>query len=208
MRALPTIGCRVIQLSRASLVLAFAVLTSTNAAHAEWVATEKIESYKISGTAPMELYTSIGERGPKLGGGRVIAHTNFKLTWQRDYQPQGTACVLVSAKPKLVITYTLPKPSQKLPAETKAKWDRFYEGIVTHEKLHGEFIRDLVRQIEQISVGLRAENDPQCQKVRQALQAQLKPISDAHVARHGDYDRVEMSPGGAVHQLILTFLNP
>jgi len=201
-------GCRVIQLSRISLVLALAVLSCTTAARAEWVATEKTAFYKISGTAPMELYNSIGERGPKLGDSRAIAHTNFKLTWQRDYQPQGTACVLVSAKPKLIITYTLPKPSQKLQGDTKARWDRFYAGIVEHEKLHGEFIRDLVRQIEQISVGLRAENDPQCQKVRQALQAQLKPISDAHVARHGDYDRVEMSPGGAVHQLILTFLNP
>lgn len=197
-----------IQLFRASLVLAFAVFASANSALADWVATEKVVPYKINGGTPMELYSSIGERGPQIGAGRAIAHTNFKLTWQRDYQPQGTACVLVSAKPKLITTYTLPKPSQKLQGDTKARWDRFYAGIVEHEKLHGEFIRDLVRQIEQISVGLRAENDPQCQKVRQALQAQLKPISDAHVARHGDYDRVEMSPGGAVHQLILTFLNP
>ncbi len=197
-----------IQLFRASLVLAFAVFASANSALADWVATEKVVPYKINGATPMELYRSIGDRGPQIGAGRVIAHTNFKLTWQRDYQPQGTACVLVSAKPKLTITYTLPKPSQTLQGDTKARWDRFYAGIVEHEKLHGEFIRDLVRQIEQLSVGLRAENDPQCQKVRQALQAQLKPISDAHVARHGDYDRVEMSPGGAVHQLILTFLNP
>ncbi len=197
-----------IQLFRASLVLAFAVFASANYALADWVATEKVVPYKINGATPMELYRSIGDRGPQIGAGRVIAHTNFKLTWQRDYQPQGTACVLVSAKPKLIITYTLPKPSQTLQRDTKARWDRFYAGIVEHEKLHGEFIRDLVRQIEQISVGLRAENDPQCQKVRQALQAQLKPISDAHVARHGEYDRVEMSPGGAVHQLILTFLNP
>lgn len=174
----------------------------------EWQPTQKVEHYKINGTSPMELYQSIGKRGPQLGGGRVIAHTSFKLTWQRDYQQQGQACVLASAKPKLIITYTLPKPAQKLPSDVAAKWQAFYDGIVTHEKLHGQFMKDLTQQIQDVSIGLRDENDPGCKKVRAALQAQLKPISDAHVARHSEYDQVEMSPGGAVHQLILAFLNP
>jgi predicted secreted Zn-dependent protease len=173
-----------------------------------WEPIERTEYYKISGSSPMALYQSIGERGPLLGGGRTIAHTTFKLTWQRDYQQQGAACVLASAKPKLIITYTLPKPASALPADVQAKWDRFFAGIVNHEKLHGVFMRDLTQQIQDISVGLRDENDPGCKKVRAALQAQLKPISDAHGARHSEYDREEMSPGGAVHQLILAFLNP
>lgn len=177
-------------------------------AAADWQATERVEHYKVNGTSPMELYQSIGERGPKLSLGRVIAHTTFKLTWQRDYQQQGQACVLATAKPKLLITYTLPRPAQKLSPEVAAKWEVFYDGIVTHEKLHGQFMKDLTQQIQDVSIGLRDENDPGCKKVRAALQAQLKPISDAHVARHSEYDQVEMSPGGAVHQLILAFLNP
>lgn len=174
----------------------------------EWQPTEKIEHYKVNGTSPMELYQSIGERGPKLSLGRVIAHTTFKLTWQRDYQQQGQVCVLASAKPKLIITYTLPKPAQKLSPDVAARWEAFYDGIVAHEKLHGQFMKDLTQQIQDVSIGLRDENDPGCKKVRAALQAKLKPISDAHVARHSEYDRVEMSPGGAVHQLIFAFLTP
>lgn len=178
------------------------------AAAQEWQATEKVDHYNVNGASPMALYQSIGERGPKLSLGRVIAHTTFKLTWQRDYQQQGQACVLASAKPKLIITYTLPKPAQKLSPDVAAKWQTFYDGIVEHEKLHGQFMKDLTQAIQDVSIGLRNENDPGCKKVRAALQAQLKPISDAHVARHSEYDQVEMSPGGAVHQLILAFLNP
>jgi predicted secreted Zn-dependent protease len=174
----------------------------------DWQAIEKVDHYRVNGTSPMALYQSIGERGPKLSLGRVIAHTTFKLTWQRDYQQQGQACVLASARPKLIITYTLPKPAQALSADVASRWETFYDGIVTHEKLHGQFMKDLTQQIQDISVGLRNENDPGCKKVRAALQAQLKPISDAHVARHSEYDQVEMAPGGAVHQLILAFLNP
>lgn len=195
-------------ISRLLAVLIASLAAALPAAAQEWQATEKVEHYKVNGTSPMALYQSIGERGPKLSLGRVIAHTTFKLTWQRDYQQQGTACVLATAKPKLVITYTLPKPAQKLPADVAAKWQAFYDGIVEHEKLHGQFMKDLTQQIQDVSIGLRDENDPGCKKVRAALQAQLKPISDAHVARHSGYDQVEMSPGGAVHQLILAFLNP
>lgn len=184
------------------------IVTALPVVAQEWQAIEKVDHYKVSGTSPMALYQSVGERGPKLSLGRVIAHTTFKLTWQRDYQQQGSACVLASAKPKLIITYTLPKPTQKLPPEVAAKWEAFYNGIVEHEKLHGQFMQDLTQQIQDVSIGLRDENDPGCKKVRAALQAQLKPISDAHVARHSEYDQVEMSPGGAVHQLILAFLNP
>lgn len=191
--------------------IAFSLSLTLAAGTAEaqsWEAIEKVEHYRITGTEPIELYRSIGERGPKISLGRTIAHTSFKLTWQRDYQQQGQACVLATAKPKLIITYTLPKPAQTLPPAVAAKWKAFSDGIVTHEKLHGEFMKDLTQQIQDVSIGLRNENDPGCKKVRAALQAQLKPISDAHVARHGEYDQVEMSPGGAVHQLILTFLNP
>ena len=143
-----------------SLVAAFP------AAGQEWQATEKVAHYPVNGTTPMALYQSVGERGPKLSLGRVIAHTTFKLTWQRDYQQQGAACVLASAKPKLIVTYTLPKPTQKLPSDVAAKWAAFYEGIVAHEKLHGEFMRDLTQQIQDVSIGLRDENDPGCKKVR------------------------------------------
>ena len=195
-------------ISRLLAVLVASLAAAMPAAAQEWQATEKVEHYKVNGTAPMELYQSIGERGPKLSLGRVIAHTTFKLTWQRDYRQQGAACVLATAKPRLVITYTLPKPAQKLSPEVAAKWQAFYDGIVEHEKLHGQFMKDLTQAIQDVSIGLRDENDPGCKKVRAALQAQLKPISDAHVARHSEYDQVEMSPGGAVHQLILTFLNP
>ena len=75
------------------------------AAHAEWKAVEKVETYKISGTTGAALYASIGERGPVVRDDiRTIAHTNFKLTWSRDYVKKDGACVLAAARPKLAAT--------------------------------------------------------------------------------------------------------
>lgn len=192
---------------RAPLVLAL-VVTAIPAAQANWEAVERVEPYSISGTTGIELYQSIGANGPKIGIGRAIAYTNFDLKWSRDYQPQPDgSCVLVTARPHLIITYALPKPSSSLSADMQRNWDRFIEGIRAHENVHGEDIKDMVRAIEAYSVGLAAPDDAGCQKVRQKLQARLGELSQAQRQKSRDFDRVEMGNGGNIHQLILTLVN-
>ncbi|WP_295813485.1 DUF922 domain-containing protein [uncultured Nitratireductor sp.] len=185
-----------------------ATVLSPNTALADWKPVERVEAYSISGSTGIELYRSIGERGPKLGIRRVIAYTDFKLTWQRDYQQRNDgACVLASAKPKLIITYRLPQVSGTLSPQTQAAWDRFSEGVREHERVHGEIITDMVKEIETVSVGLRAESDPGCRKVRTKLQEHLGRLSQAQRRRSREFDRVEMGDGGNVHRLVMEFIN-
>ncbi|RVC44946.1 DUF922 domain-containing protein, partial [Mesorhizobium sp. M4A.F.Ca.ET.090.04.2.1] len=131
------------------LLLLAAMLPSTSARAGDWKPVEKVETYAISGRTAPELYASIGEKGPVIGKDsagnerRVIAHTNFKLTWQRDYQPEGGACVLKTARPKLTLTYTLPKPATPMPAGLQKRWDSFAAGLAAHEKVHGAQIVDM-----------------------------------------------------------------
>ena len=183
-------------------------LLAASAFAQDWQAVERVEPYAVQGATGMEIYQSIGERGPKLGVARVIAHTGFKLTWTRKYERRGNACVITVNKPKLIITYTLPKLKSKLSEPLKSRWDTFIAGVTAHEKVHGDFIKDMVKEIEAMSVGLTVENDPNCQKIRPQLQARLGELSDAQRARSRDFDQVEMSEGGNVHQLILNLVDP
>lgn len=188
--------------------LCAASLFAAAPAQAEWQAVEKVETYAISGKTGPELYASIGERGPKLGDSvRAIAHTDFKLTWQRNYQPQGDSCTLVSARPKLIITYKLPKPSGKLPDTIQKNWDDFSAGVHQHERVHGDHIKDMVKAIEATSVGFSVPGDPGCSKIRTELTKRLSELSLAQRQRSRDFDRLELSDGGNVHQLILNLLN-
>jgi predicted secreted Zn-dependent protease len=196
-----------IMMRRAFIALAL-FAAAISGAGANWEAVERVEPYSISGTTGIELYQSIGANGPKIGIGRAIAYTNFDLKWSRDYQPQPDgSCVLVTARPHLIITYALPKPSSSLSPAMQRNWDRFIEGIRAHERVHGEDIKEMVRAIEAYSVGLSAPADPGCQKVRQKLQARLGELSQAQRQKSRDFDRVEMSNGGNIHQLILTLVN-
>jgi predicted secreted Zn-dependent protease len=189
------------------LLLTACLAFAPAAARAEWQAVEKVQTYAISGQSGIELYRSIGERGPQAGIGRTIAYTDFKLTWQRDYQPRDGACTLVSARPKLVITYRLPEPSEKLPASTQKLWETFSAGVAAHEKVHGEFIVEMVKAIEAATIGLSVPGDPECRKIRAEMTKRLSALSLAQRRKSRDFDRVELSDGGAVHQLILNLVN-
>lgn len=184
------------------------LLFAGNAMAQDWQAVERVEPYTVQGATGMELYQSIGARGPKLGLARVIAHTGFKLTWTRKYERQGDACVITVNKPNLVITYTLPKLKSTLAEPLKSRWDTFIAGVTAHEKIHGDFIKDMVKEIEAMSVGMTVEDDPNCKKIRPQLQARLGELSQAQRARSRDFDKVELSDGGNVHQLILQLVDP
>ncbi|WP_455274774.1 DUF922 domain-containing Zn-dependent protease [Rhizobium herbae] len=194
-------------------VLSFCLLLGSVAslpgvAHADWQAVENVQTYSITGKTGAELYASIGERGPKVGnGGRAIAFTNFKLTWSRKYEPQGGGCVLVSARPKLIITYVLPKPAERLPASVAKSWETFISGVRQHELVHGDLIKDMVKKIEAVSVGLSVPEDPKCQKIRADLTVRLGELSRAQRQQSRDFDRVELSNGGNIHQLVLALIN-
>ena len=196
------------QLKAVACGLAVGFLMTALAPASEWKAVEREEPYLIQGTTGPELYASIGERGPEVGGlTRTIAHTSFKLTWTRDYQPRDGGCVLAGAKPKLTITYTLPKPASRLSGAVRGNWDAFITGVRDHEKVHGDMIKDMVREIERISIGLTVEKDPDCKKIRRELTRRLAAISQQQRSRSRDFDRVELGNGGNIHQLILRLVN-
>ena len=179
-----------------------------NAAQADWQAIENVQPYSVAGKTAAELYASIGERGPKVGNsGRAMAFTNFKLTWTRKYEPQGNACVLAVARPKLIITYVLPKPAERLPAPVAKKWETFISGVHKHELVHGDLIKDMVKKIEAVSVGLSVADDPKCQKIRKELTARLGELSRSQRQQSRDFDRAELSNGGNIHQLVLALIN-
>lgn len=173
---------------------------------ADWQAVEQIKTYAVSGKTGIDLYRSIGEKGPQAGV-QAIAHTSFKLTWTRKYEVQGTACAITTAKPKLIITYTMPKPANPLPPDVAQNWARFIAGVEKHERVHGGFTKELVQQIQDFSLGLRVENDPECKRIREILTKRLGELSKAERAKNAEFDRVELNDGGNVHQLILAFVN-
>ena len=179
-------------------------------AMAQVKATEQVKTYAVSGSTGPELYESIGTNGPRIGGMAVtgtIAHTNFDLKWRRNYQREGNGCRMVSAIPFLTITYTVPKAKSTLPAGTAKLWKTFSAGILAHEKVHGQQIRTMADRIYKETVGFFQPDDPDCKIIREVIQPLLAAASMDQRRAASEFDRVEMSDGGNVHQLILSLVN-
>jgi predicted secreted Zn-dependent protease len=196
-------------ISRLSATLAFIVPLLPGIAHAEWKPVEQEKTYAVSGSSGAEIYAAIGQRGPKVGGLALgaIAHTSFKLTWTRKYEPRDGGCMITVNKPKLIITYVLPRLTGKPPQSVRQEWAIFISGVRDHEKVHGRMIIDMVREIEAMSVGFSVPNDPNCKVIRQELTRRLAEISQNQRQKSRDFDAVELTEGGNIHQLILRLVN-
>lgn len=202
-------------MSRTVLALAFALIASPLATSplaaqepAGWKPTEKIERYAISGQSELDLYKSIGEKGPMVRGGKVraIAYTDFKLTWTRRYEKQNGGCRIAENTPNVTIIYRFPKPAGKLAPAVKARWDTFEAGIETHERQHGRFIMEMVTRMVAETSGLSAANDPSCKKVRAELTRRLGAAFKEKSGKDAAFDKAEMGDDGTVRRLVMTFV--
>ena len=191
------------------LRLAAAFIFPALPAHADIRPNYVEKFYTVSGTSGIELYESIGARGPLIRGGtsRAIAITEFNLKWGRDYVRDGNDCVLAAARSFLTITYTYPKPARKLPPDIAARWRVFIKGIRAHEEVHGRYVVEMAQQIYDTTVGFRQPNDPTCKRIRQGIRVPLKAAFERYKARNRAFEQSEMRKGGNVHQLILQLVN-
>lgn len=199
-------------MSRTALALAFALVAASPLAAQEadgWKPTEKIERYAISGQTELDLYKSIGEKGPMVRGGKVraIAYTDFKLTWDRAYENDATGgCRLARNVPNVTIIYRFPKPAGKLSPSVKANWNTFETGIEAHERQHGQFIMQMVRRMVAETASLNAPNDPSCKKVRAELTRRMGAAFKEKSGKDAAFDKTEMGDGGNVRRLVMTFV--
>ncbi|MGO7947285.1 DUF922 domain-containing protein, partial [Rhizobium ruizarguesonis] len=75
------------------------------------------------------------------------------------------------------------------------------------ERVHGETIKEMVKEIEATSIGLTVANDPDCKKIRIEMTRRLGEISQRQRKRGRDFDKIEMGDGGNIQQLILKLVN-
>ncbi len=186
---------------------ALALLCLTFAAEAGGQPLEQVKHYAVSGATGAELYASIGENGPRIGAARAIALTSWDLKWRRDYQREGSACVLKSAKPFLTITTILPKPAADLPEPADKLWKTFIDGVAAHERVHAADINAMTQGIIAATAGLTVQNDPQCKLIRAQVLKRVKDANEAYKAKSRAFDEAEMAKGGNVQQLILGLVN-
>ena len=80
-------------------------------------------------------------------------------------------------------------------------------GIVAHERVHGEIIKETVRAIRSATEGLSVPGDPACRRIRADVTDRVAALAAEMRKRNRDFDQVEMGRDGNVQRLILALIN-
>lgn len=186
----------------AAFAACMAITASSTAATAEQI---KIKSttYGISGSNGIELYMSMQRRGPRHGFlSRAIAQTSYMVEWEAEVRAVGSTCHVVSATPKLDMTYTYPQPSGNLSPQVRKRWQRFMVGVKKHEERHGSLARQMVRAAEASVKGLRTQNDGSCRRTRAEIKRRANAVYATYEARQRSFDAQEHKDRGNIERLI------
>lgn len=163
----------------------------------------KTKYYTVSGSTGLQLYASMVKRGPKQGfTSRAIAQTAYTVNWNAEVKPSGGGCRVVSAVPKLSITYTYPKPAGPVSPALQRRWTRFMAGVRIHEEKHGRLAREMVDVAVRSVRGLKMANDPSCSKLRADIKRRARAIYDDYETRQEKFDAVEHKDGSNIDRLI------
>lgn len=194
----------VLAVAKITLALGCLALCATAANAGERVKVNT-KFYSINGATGAQLYSSMVKRGPRHGlTSRAIAQTAYQVNWDAEVQPlaNGT-CRVVNAKPAISITYTYPKPAERLTAGVQRRWSRFMAEVRKHEEIHGRIARQMVAEAVREIRGLKYADDGSCKKTRREMKRRADAVYAKYEAKQIAFDKAEHRDSGNIDRLIL-----
>ena len=180
-------------------------------ANARVVIKEKKSYYKVSGSNGREIFKSMLNNGPKLGGPKehALATTEFKYDIENvDVEIRNGRCIPRSLDVVLSVKYTYPKwrGSKKAGKSTRSAWKKFEKSVIWHEGQHVKIAKQYAKDYEKALKKARLRTRDNCEKasfasVWRATRAALK-----HNRRQRLFDRRDLRPGGRGYEAQLTLI--
>jgi len=149
---------------------------------------ETLEHYDISGSKAGQLKRAMKRLGPREGGGRYVAYTEWILTWTYTFDERETECRFDSFDVRAAITMTLPRwdPGDDAPVELVERWERFIEALERHENGHARIALEAAASIDAAvsALGPRAS----CDELEREADATARDKVERYRHRERRYD--------------------
>ena len=144
--------------------------------------------YRVSGSTPAELRTSMLASGPEESGGRFYAYTSWHVRWRYDYAPAGGVCRMDEVDVRFRSRIQLPRwdPPTDADDPTVAAWREFVAALREHEYGHRDIgaraARDILQRLRSMSVR-------RCENMSERANAEAHGILDLYRLEEDRYDR-------------------
>jgi len=149
---------------------------------------ESVENYDISGSKAGQLKRAMKKLGPREGGRRYAAYTEWILTWTYTFDERETECRFDSFDVRAAITMTLPRwePGGGAPVELLERWEQFIEALERHENGHARIALEAAASIDAAvsALGPRAS----CHELEREADATARDKVERYRQRERRYD--------------------
>ncbi|MEM7068358.1 MAG: DUF922 domain-containing protein [Pseudomonadota bacterium] len=182
-----------------------------NAANARVILSESTTFYTVRGRTGREIFKSMIDNGPQLGGrkGHALATTEYKYDVKNiEVAIRNGRCIPRKLDVMIHVTYTYPKwiPTSSAKRTTREAWKDFSRSVRWHEEQHVKIAMDYAKDYEAALKKTRLRTSQDCSKatfssVWRATRAALK-----HNRRQKQFDRRDLRPGGRGYEAQLRLI--
>jgi len=149
---------------------------------------ETLEHYDIAGSKAGQLKRAMKRLGPREGGRRYVAYTEWILTWTYTFDERETECRFDSFDVRAAITTILPRwdPGDDASVELLERWERFVEALERHESGHARIGVEAAASIDAAvsALGPRAT----CDELEREADVTARDKVDRYRRRERRYD--------------------
>ena len=165
------------------------IVFPTSNALAEIQVEESFKHYQISPRYARDIVFELRRNSPVRRQNQIYhGETEWELRPNFRWKQIGKLCYVEDFVVKVETEYTMPQLSEAANADEaiKAKFDRFYEALLVHEKGHHEFGMKAAREIHHLLE--HAEPVRGCKVLRKRLTRDINEIIEAYDKLNQAYD--------------------
>lgn len=180
-------------------------------ARADVILNEKTTFYSVKGSTGREIFKSMIDNGPKVGGpnGHALATTEYKYDVRNiDVEIRGGRCIPIDLDVHVDVKYTYPKwlGSSAARATTRAAWRDFYKSVTWHEQQHVKIALDYARDYRKALMRTRLLAKENCTKASFISAWRTTSAALKHNRRQKSFDRRDLRPGGRGYEAQMKLL--
>lgn len=149
---------------------------------------ERVIRYRVTGSTPAELRSSMLASGPEETGGAWYGYTTWHVRWRFEYAPSGGLCRMEEVNVRFRSRIQLPRWDPPTDAEdhTVSAWRDFVAALREHEYGH----RDIgARAARDILERLRSLSARRCDGMSERANSEAHGILDLYRLKEDRYDR-------------------
>jgi predicted secreted Zn-dependent protease len=172
----------------AAVATALALLLPGGNVEAAVEVEETLEHYDIAGSKAGQLKRAMKRLGPRQGGRRYLAYTQWELTWAYTFEEVDAGCRFATFDVRAAITMTLPRWTTAAGASPglRERWERFLVALEAHERGHARIGAEAARSIDAAVADLGTSAT--CHQLEREAEATAREKVERYRDRERRYD--------------------